>query len=149
MFFGVWRGQLAGLVVCLIALAVAAAGCGEDSSKAEPLSKSAFIQQADAICANATKERNQASKELPEGGGGSSDEAAAGIETLVSPITVMAEELGELTPPKGDEQQVEEIVDAFEAGVGELEEDPASPEAASAFAKANEEAENYGLSCSV
>ncbi|HSS33912.1 MAG TPA: hypothetical protein VLL27_11585 [Solirubrobacterales bacterium] len=114
------------------------------------MSKSAFVQQADAICAKATKERNQVSKELPEGGGGGSGEATTVIETLVSPVIVMAEELGELTPPKGDEKEVEGIIDAFETGVAKLEEDPVGPEVTSAFAEANEMATAYGLSaCSV
>ncbi|MGV1048670.1 MAG: hypothetical protein ACOYD4_09140 [Solirubrobacterales bacterium] len=129
-----------------MALASIAAGCGSDSSTAAALKKPAFVQQANAICLEATDQRKQASKELVESGEeGGSDEAAEGTEALLSPVREMTEELGELGAPKGDEKQVEDITAAFEAGIAKLEEEPTGPKSASAFAKANELAAAYGL----
>jgi hypothetical protein len=67
------------------------------------------------------------------------------VEHLVAPVGTMAEELGGLGPPKGDEKQVAAIVKAFEAGVAKLEADPLASNAPSAFAKADELAAAYGL----
>lgn len=126
-----------------------AAGCG-GSSEAAPLTKATFVQQANAICVNANKERSQATKDLEDEGSGGADEATAGTESLTAPVQAMAEEIGDLGAPKGDEKEVKAIVDAFEAGVVQLDEDPVGPGAASAFTKANEMAAGYGLSdCSV
>lgn len=138
------------IVVALVTLVAVAAGCGSDSSEAAPLTKSAFVKEANEICVAATKERGQATKQLDDEGEGGADEVSAGTEALTAPVQTMAEELGDLGAPKGDEKEVEQIVDAFEAGVAELEDEPVGTDAASAFAEANEMAAAYGLSdCSV
>lgn len=142
---------LAAAVAALVTLVAVAAGCGSDSSTAAALKKPAFIQQANAICVEGTDERKQVTKDLAENGeDDGSDEAAVATEALVSPVLNMTEELGDLGAPKGDEKQVEEIVEAFEAGIANLEADPGGPKSASAFAKANELAGEYGLTdCTV
>jgi hypothetical protein len=143
------REFAAAVLATVLLVALVFAGCG-DSSEAAPLKKPAFVQQANAICVNATQERKQASKELTEDEGDGSDEATAATEALVAPVQSMATELSELGIPKGDDKEIEEIVAAFEAGATKLEEDPAGPDAASAFTKANEKAAAYGLDdCSV
>jgi hypothetical protein len=148
------RGGKRGLAAVVLAIVCFAAlvpsGCG-DSSEAAPLKKSAFVQQANVICVDATQERNEASKELTENeGDGGSAEAAEAAEALVSPVESMAGEISDLGAPKGDEKEIEEIVAAFEAAAAKVEKDPLAPESTSAFAEANEMATAYGLTdCSV
>lgn len=129
-------------------LACAIAGCGS-SSKADspPLSKPAFAKQANAICHEAAAARKQGTKEAVSKAAEAdeSEEAEVLTEALLAPVKTMTEELGELGPPKHQEKQVEEIIAAFEGGIEELEANPESSHAPSAFAEANELAARYGL----
>jgi hypothetical protein len=130
----------------LVAIAAAAIGCG-GSAEAKPLTKAEFVLQANEICQGAEEERKQGEEELVEGDQADQAEGEEEVvEALVAPVGTMAEELGDLGPPKGDEKQVAAIVKAFEAGVAKLEADPLASDAASAFAKADELAAAYGLS---
>lgn len=140
----------------IFAIAIAT-GCGgsSDSSSASsdgPMSKAAFVEQANAICQSAEEERKEGAKDLASesADAGPADEAAVGTELLVAPVKTMTEELAELEPPKGNAKQVAAIVAAFEAGAAKLETDPAGPESASAFHQANELSLDYGLtSCTI
>jgi len=120
-------------------------GCG-GSGDSGPLKKSAFVEEANAICVEAEEERKQGTDDLVDGDEvDPSEEAEVVSEALVSPVQTMAEELGDLGPPKGDEKQVEAIVAAFEAGIAKAEADPVGSESGLPFAKANELALEYGL----
>jgi hypothetical protein len=144
-------GQLA-IVLASLLIAVAGAGCGSGSSStadsaSTPLSKAEFRKQAGAICENAQKERKEGQKEAVAKGeeAGSAEEAKVTTEALLAPVRTMTAELSELGAPKGQEKQVQAIVAAFEAGIASLEANPTSPQAASAFAKADKLAIEYGL----
>lgn len=99
----------------------------------------------------AEEERKQGTDDLVNGDEvDPSEEAEVVSEALVSPVQAMAEELGDLGVPNGDEKQVEAIVAAFEAGVAKVEADPVGSESGLSFAKANELALEYGLTdCTV
>ena len=139
-------GQRALLALAAVALLAAlATGCG-DSSEAAPLKKSQFVKQADAICATAQGEREAQAKELAEQGeSDDSEDAEEAIQKILEPVDKMTDELGDLGPPKGEEKEVEAIVAAYEEGASKLEADPAGPDSVSAFDKANQLAEDYGL----
>jgi hypothetical protein len=131
-------------IFALLLSSSALIGCG--SSDSGPLKKSAFVEEANAICVEAEEGRKQGTEDLVNDGEvDSSEEAEVVSEALVSPVQTMTEELSDLGPPKGDEKQVEAIVAAFEAGVAKVETDPVGAEARLPFAKANELALEYGL----
>jgi len=127
----------------MLSLALLATGCG-GSSEASPLKKPVFVKEADAICAAAQSEREELRKELAEDDAGSEDTEGV-MQRILEPVEDMTEEIADLGAPVGQEQEVEAIVSAYEAGIAKLEADPAGPQTVSAFAKANQLAEAYGL----
>jgi hypothetical protein len=142
------RSFLVGLAALVVAAAVT--GCG-GSGEAQPLTKSQFVLQANEICQGAAEEQKQGGEEITADDQlDQSEGEEAVVEHLVAPVGAMAEELGDLGPPEGDQQQVAAIVRAFEAGVAKLEADPLAKNAASAFANADELAAAHGLTdCSI
>jgi hypothetical protein len=139
--------------------AVAAAsfmlGCGGSDGKSEPLTKQAFIQQANAICDKGVKEKD---KVLEAGfkaiSADGKEPAEKDLERLVldviRPIEETTEKLGELTPPAKDEATVEAIEQKYEEELKEAREDPSSALEGGAFMKApNEAAQKYGLTSCV
>jgi len=119
-------------------------GCG-GSSEAEPLKKSQFVQQANAVCRNAAQERG---KVMREAAAESREPQPAEFVTEVAlpPVQKMTEELESLGSPPGDAVQVRAIISAFERGVSRIESDPTDLTAAvKAFTKANALALAYGL----
>lgn len=126
----------------MLAFAAGVSGCG-GSDEPDALKKSDFIAQANAICIDAQDERKQGTEDLADDDG--VDEASLVTEALIAPVAEMTEDLSELGPPKGEAQQVGEMIGAFEAGVTELEAEPVSAKSASAFTRASKLAAEYGL----
>jgi hypothetical protein len=117
-------------------------GCGGSSSGSGSLTKTEFITAANAICSSAEEER----KEALQGVSGENPEAVELTNSALPAVEKMTEELGDLGPPPGDGQKVQEIVAAYEAGIKRIEADPGNLTAAiNAFTKANQLAEDYGL----
>jgi hypothetical protein len=132
----------ASIAAALLAAGLVFSGCG--SGDPAPLPEKQFVEQANAICRAAERERDAASKAGAEEG---LKEADFVTEAVLPSIQSMTDELGGLGAPKGDEEQVEAIVTAFEEGIEKLEEEPSVQGASdAAFAKANRLAEGYGLS---
>ncbi len=132
--------------VAALVLACAIAGCG-GSSEAAPLTRAAFVKQANAICQRAQVERKKGTQEAisaaAEADGSGEADAFAGA--LLEPVKTMTGELGDLGPPKKDEKQVEEIIAAFEGATEELEANIGSSQAPDAFAEADKLAVQYGM----
>lgn len=129
-------------VLMALMLVLAVAGCG-GSSEAKPLKKSQFVEEANSICKDAAAERGEAMREAADG---DPDAAEFATETALPPVQHMAEELGDLGAPVGDEKEVQAIVVAFEKGVKKVEADPANPSVGvTAFDHADELALEYGL----
>lgn len=128
--------------LALLAFTTGVSGCG-GSDEPDALKRSEFVAQANAICVNAQDERKQGTEDLADDDG--ADQVSVVTEALIEPVAEMTEELSELGPPKGEAQQVGEMIGAFEAGVAELEADPVSAGSASAFTKASKLAAEYGL----
>ena len=134
-------------LAAVVALAVIAAGCGDSGEEA--LTKAEFVKQADAICKEHDKQVQvdfqsyiEESKTPPK------DEGAKLIETVFFPnIESEIEELRELVPPEGDEDQVTEMLDATEAGLekAETEPDRILTLEANPFGDAKQLATDYGL----
>jgi hypothetical protein len=154
------RGR--GLILTFVgALAIAAigVGCGSDSSDSSQVSASAeitkptFLAKADAIC-NRNYENVKAGYEdfTKENGGPESafdnaESRAEYVDTVIVPEKKeTVEELEELGAPSGEEQKVEELLNAYEEGIEVAEEDPERAMATGGvFAYASSVASKYGL----
>ncbi len=132
----------AAVALLLVALA---AGCG-GSSDAAPLKKSQFVAQADGICASAKAEQEELGKEFAEQGeADGSEDPESVMQEILDPVAKMTDDLADLGPPVGQEKEVEAIIAAYEDGIAKLEAELAGEGTVSAFDKANELAEGYGL----
>lgn len=125
------------LLACLLVV-----GCGDDGSgdggdaKAAPLTKTAFVKEAKAICEAASDEIQQQLSADPE----------SFIASTAAGLRRDAEEIGDLGPPKGDEAQVEAILEGLREAVEMIESnaknlDPATKKLAATEKLANK----YGL----
>ena len=143
------------VVLAVVALALIGAGCGDDEKSGDSegsgggsaLTKEQFLEQGNAICAagNAELEAEGAGLGTAPTPGEIEDFA---LRELVPNIQNQLDELRTLTPPAGDEEQVEEILTAAEEGVAAIKEDPArafDDAGADPFDTANQLAEDYGL----
>jgi hypothetical protein len=103
---------------------------GESGDGGSSLTKAEFIKQGDELCtkgdqsveseANKFAEENDINTEKP-----TKAQQEEVIAQVVAPaIKQQGEEIGDLGPPSGDEEQVEAIVEAVGRGADELEEDP-------------------------
>ena len=109
------------ILALLFALAVAlpVVGCGDDddgdaggdggtttsAGGGEPLSKQEFISQADRICAQGDAEIDRAGQEFA---GTSGEEVDELVLTVIAPgYRDQIEQIRELTPPEGDEAEID------------------------------------------
>jgi hypothetical protein len=125
--------------------ALAVAGCGGSSSgdsgngggDASTLSKSEFIEQADAICAKATKEvetefasylKSEGIEEIGGKGESPAEEKARQTEVVetvgVPALRKQAEEIEALGLPSEDGEQVEKYLASVKEGIAEGEQNP-------------------------
>lgn len=155
------KRALVALLACL-AVAAVAAGCGggddttsgggetsADSGSAP--TKAAFVKEADAICTTSEKESEaefeEFSKEheLGEGAPSKAQELEIAEQIVIPTIAKQQEEIAALTPPSGDEEEVEEIVDTLGEEIEAAEEDPRSALESGTFADASRMARDYGM----
>jgi uncharacterized Zn finger protein len=150
------------LLAALAAISMIVAGCGggDDStdstasSDSSGLTKAEFLKQGNAICAKGEKELNEEFEKFAEEENLSENKppteaqlAKATEEFFLPIIKEQVEGVAALSPPAGEEQQVDKVVSAAEAAIEEAEEDPGSlaNEKEDPFAEANELATEYGL----
>lgn len=136
------------LAVALVGLA-ALAGCGEEESDQDP--KGVYIREADSICAVGTLEIGSESRKRFGSSEPRPAEQRAFAEEVVVPTlrTDVLAKLRALTPPEGDEQEVDAIWAALEDGIDELAASPellAEENTGGAFDQANRLAREYGFS---
>jgi hypothetical protein len=112
-------------VACALAL-MGAAGCGgDDEESAEAPTKEEFIAEADRICAEGDAEIDAAAQETFSEGRPSPQEQEQFLEETVLPsIQQQIDGIRELTPPEGDEEEVDEFLISADAAVGEVEANP-------------------------
>jgi hypothetical protein len=154
------RGIAVLVVVALFAVAALVAGCGSDSStsaaateeSSAPLTKADFVKQATQICHQGVKEKEKAVSDLLEKtasqkGGASSQDVKGLMEDSVLPTySDVVDQLGQLSPPKGDQAKLDKILQKYEAALKSVEADPAkAAEGENPFAAADEGAIAYGL----
>jgi hypothetical protein len=148
----------------VLAIAVVGAGCGSSSSdssgsggeesSASTLTKSEFIKAADAICEESNEAIEGEANEFAEENGIDTEKPTEAqqeevISQVVAPaIRAQAEEINSLAAPSGEEESVEGIVEAVEAGAEEAEDEPGvllSEKGGGPFEEANELANEFGL----
>jgi uncharacterized protein YfcZ (UPF0381/DUF406 family) len=120
--------------IALGALALLAAGCGDDDGGGEdesgpPLSKQDFIAQADQICAESDQTLNAAAEE-EFGSNGTTpprEDQEAFISDVVAPeLQSQRDQIAELSAPEEDQEQVDEILSALGSLAESAESDPAA-----------------------
>lgn len=104
---------------------------GESSApQGKPLTKAAFIKQGDAICAKVPQEYGETVSSLEEEAKKKKQPkpstAEVNTKAAVPPLFVAISSLEELPPPKGEEKQVEAIIDALESAAKGVEQKPES-----------------------
>lgn len=143
---------IAALVCAAFALVVAGCGGGDDSSSTSSdtaLSKDEFISKADAICKSGNDDVDAQAQQI-FGNQQPTDEQVTQFvnNTLLPSIETEISGIEALTPPAGDEDQVQAIIDAVKSAVDEAKANPERLFAAgqdSPFADANQLAKAYGL----
>ena len=148
------------LVATTLALAAAsiAVGCGGDddngsgatsttTSTTAALSKQEFLKRGNQICSQGQKHISDAEQKL----GNNPSQAEIDKFTTKTAIPTLQYEIAgiqNLTPPSGDEEQVDAIVSEAQQGLDELKADPSLITAGgqeNPFAEANKLANQYGL----
>jgi len=152
---------MAATFLALVAM-VFAVGCGSGDSQTTSttssqanaeLSKVEFVQRASTIC-KAAQERTTEEfgkyineNRIPTSGPGVTEKAADAFRIVFRPaIEKEIEVLGELEPPKSDQQSVNAILKAMNQGLEEAEKDPLEfIRTSSALTHASRLATAYGL----
>jgi hypothetical protein len=156
-------------LVAVLAIAAAVAGCGGGSdstssggdtggdttaqSSGPAPTKAQFVKEADAICTKSDTALNSEiesyAKEngIPSNKEPSKDQQVEIYEAVVLPnVSQQSDEIGELTPPEGDEETIEELVSSLSEGVEEAEADPQQlVEGKNPLADATSQAKAYGM----
>lgn len=134
---------------------VLVAGCGGDDDEggfspvvSDPVSKVEFLRQADEICLSTESRIEAAADELVTS---KQDPSPEEVEEVAINIVVPALEsevaaIGALGAPEGDEDEIQAILDATEAGIAEIEADPQAllDDVPPALREAEELARQYG-----
>jgi hypothetical protein len=143
------------LIAATALVALIAAGCGSSSSSTSSssttssaaLSKPEFIAKADAICKQGNQAIGAAAKKAFPSKPSKAELNQFASATVLPAIQGEVDAIGALTPPAGDEDQVNQIVTDVQAALDQAKKDPSVLIANNpgVFAKANKEAKAYGL----
>ncbi len=137
-------------LVMVVGLALAA-GCGGGQ---EPIPKEEYLQRASAICRKGneelTKATQEAFKDLKPGEKPTAEQLTRYAREVVVPmVRKQVQNLRDLPDPKGAGDQVDEIYDAFEKALDQIDETPSlltkSPTSLEVFKEADELSKKYGF----
>jgi ABC-type glycerol-3-phosphate transport system substrate-binding protein len=142
----------------VLAIAIAAAGCGgsssdsSDTTASAALTKAELIKQGDAICEKGNKAIEKEAEEFADENNVDTENPTAAqqeevIVDVVAPgVRRQVEEIGDLTPPSGDEAKIEAMVAAVEEGTKAMESDPTTLiEGTNPLGKGSKLARSYGF----
>jgi hypothetical protein len=146
-------------LVGVLAIAAAGIGCGGDDGGSSQvnatveITKPTFLKKAEAVCTKNYENVRAGYEDFIKKNGGPENafnDPAAEAEYVDTVIVVekkkTVEELAALGAPSGDEEEVEEILDAYDEGIEVAEDDPeAAMSSQGVFAYATSLAEKYGL----
>lgn len=143
------------MLVLVLATGLIAAGCGDDDDDGDDggdaPTKEEFIAEADQICSDGDAEIEAAAEETfgqsdrpptPE------EQEAFASETVIPNIEEQVNGVDELTPPEGDEDEIQAIVDAANEGLDAGRDDPSvftEQGGEDPLAEASGLAQDYGL----
>ena len=159
------RLRLAVPLAAMVAGLIVLAGCGggDDTSSTSAgasgtsgeqgasLTKSEFLAQGNAICENGNQEIQAAGKKLftQSQPPSAAEQEKFATDTLIPSIQEQIDGIKALTPPAGDEDQVNAITDAAQSALDKAKADPAlltdQGGQSDPFAEANKLANAYGL----
>lgn len=138
--------------MCLVAvgMSLALAACGGSDDSTTALTKAEFLKQGNAICEKGNQRIGKAAEEeFPRSGAKPSQGELEGFvtQTVIPSVQRQLDQIGELTPPAADEEEVEAILSAAQSGLDKAKADPSllTKEGPGPFEKANELADEYGL----
>jgi hypothetical protein len=148
------------LVGLMAGLVLAGCGGGDSSSttgasgtsgtQGAALSKSEFLAQGNAVCTKGDNEINAEAKKVFTQGQAPSqaDQEKFVTDTVIPSIQSQIDGLSALSPPSGDEDQVQAIIDAAQSALDQVKADPSlltESGGSDPFAEANKLANAYGL----
>lgn len=136
------------LVAAALATGLIAAGCGGgDDDSSSDLTKAEFITKADAICAQGNKEIQQAFEALGQGKPSQAQLDQIATDTLLPSVEKQVSQIRDLGIPKGEEDQVNAILDSAQSGIDKGKADPSSlvSDQNDPFKEANQLAKQYGM----
>lgn len=150
-------GEHKSIVAVFAASFALMSGCG-DSDSSRP-SKQAYIQQANRICKKAYDERSAAvervsvaiAKDAPQSSVAQEQQRIV-LEGVLPVEKKMVAELGSLTVPEGEEEEIQRLIEQYEEKIAAYEADPGSAFEAPSTTGANQSLRQYGLSveyCSI
>jgi hypothetical protein len=129
-------------------------GGGDESSTTSTttnggLTKDHFLARGNAICRTGTYEIDQAADRVFTGRKPSAAQLQQFADLAVPAVQAQIDQIGALTPPEGDEDEVKAILDAAQDANDRVEPDPslfvAGQEGDDPFDEANRLANDYGL----
>ncbi len=141
--------------LALLAATVVASGCG-GGDDAEPLSKRAYVKQGNKVCAGFNKDVGKVAEEtfadLKSEKDLTPDKAREFFDAFLPEFDAAVEDLGDLGPPKRDEDTVQGIIDAGKSDSEKIEDAKGDEEAILALLLGNKitpefdrKAKAYGL----
>jgi len=157
---------ISGIAVAVVLLGVGV-GCGGGSGDTTPeITKAQFVKKANFICADFNRERYAAAEKEynPKQRQGSHTVGSPATKALEAELEEVGEELvrdvvipslrkeleklESLGMPSGDEAQVEKILQSFDKGTQEIEEEGYKGALGNQFDDFDAESKAYGLKCS-
>ena len=133
-----------------VVLAVSAAACGGGGSKG--ISKTDYLAQAKTICQKGNRQLKSASDDVFAKLAPGQKMTDAQIDdfvrnTVIPTVRDQVKQLRALPPPKGEKAHVNEIYDALDKGLAELDKNPKKlTDGSNVFADADALANKYGIS---
>ena len=107
---------------------------------------SALIAQADAACKSGNEALDKAGQKLFSDGSPSTEEITQYVdESFVPTIEGELDAIRSLTPPEGDEETIDDILQAAQTSVENVKDDPSLLESGNPFKEADDLANEYGL----
>lgn len=138
-----------------LALGLLAGGCGGDDDdsdtggSSEPLTKAEFIDQADTICSETNAETQKEVSDFLQGAPPTAENLPDVSEFVASGIQDQVSGIRGLTPPEGDEAEIDAILTKADEGAEAIRENPdslsGSGVANPSLDEANKLAVAYGL----
>lgn len=93
----------------------------------KPLTKKEFIKKGDQICSEVPTEYQELKEKLEKESSKKPTTAEVNLAAAVPPVEAAVGKMEKLTPPKGDEAEIEAIIDALEAAGKGVEKNPTAP----------------------